>query len=255
MKSTRILPSLLLALPLPPAVTAQTAHDLVTRAENLLRGKTSVGTYEMTVTTPEFTRTMRMKSWWVERTSSTQEKSLIVTESPKKEAGNKWLRVGTDMWNYLRATETTIRIPPSMMLQSWNGSDFTNDDLARESSMSNDYTAKTDADDTVDGEPCWKLTLTPKPDAPVVWGHLTIQIRKKDYLPTLVQYFDERGTLVRHLVYSEVRHIGGRTIPTTWTMYNDTKPGHKTVFRILDVSFDVAVPDRVFSLRELQRGN
>ncbi len=33
------------------------------------------------------------------------------------------------MWEYLKNTETTIKIPPSMMLQSWNGSDFTNDDL------------------------------------------------------------------------------------------------------------------------------
>lgn len=246
---------LLTAVFLPTMAGAQTAQQLVARAEDLLRGKTSDGTYEMTVTNPDFTRTMRMHAWWVQGTGSTAEKSMIITMAPKKEEGNKWLRIGNEMWNYLRATETTIRIPPSMMLQSWNGSDFTNDDLARESSLSKDYTAQDDGVDTVQGAPCWKLLLMPKPDSPVVWGRLVLFVRRQDYLPALVQYYDEHGLLVRHLVYSEIRDEGGRTIPTSWTMYNDTKNGHVTIFHILKITFDRPIPEEIFSLQELQRGN
>lgn len=229
---------------------SQTAGQIIAKAEEAIRGKSSRGTFEMTVVTPEFTRTLTMKSWWV----GTQ-KSFMEIEAPKKEAGNKWLKIGNEMWNYLRATETTIKIPPSMMLQSWNGSDFTNDDLARESSLSKDYTARLMGEEPIDGEPTWKLELIPKPEAPVVWGKVYIWVRKNDLLPSVEQFFDEKGTLIRYLVYSEVKRMGGRTIPTVWTMYNKAKPGHRTEFKIIDIAFDIEIPDRIFSLRELERGN
>ncbi len=229
---------------------SQTAHDIIKKAEDALRGKSSEGTFEMTVVTPEFTRTLKMRSWWVG-----EKKSLITIIEPKKERGNKWLKIGTEMWNYLKATETTIKIPPSMMLQSWNGSDFSNDDLVRESSMAKDYAADLVGEEEISGEPSWKLRLLPHPDAPVVWGKLYVWVRKRDVIPSIVQYYDEKGTLVRSMIYSDVRTIGGRTIPTTWTMKSETEKGHTTTFVILDISFDVDIPDRIFSFRELERGN
>jgi outer membrane lipoprotein-sorting protein len=231
----------------------QTAREIIARAENLLRGTSSQGTFEMTVVTPEFTRSLTMESWWVEETASEKDRSLIVILAPKKEEGNKWLKIGNEMWNFLRATETVIKIPPSMMLQSWNGSDFTNDDLARESSLSKDYVPEVSGEEEIAGEPCWKLVLVPEPEAPVVWGKLYIWVRKSDLLPTIVQYYDEKGTLVRYMVYSDIRETGGRKIPTTWTMHNKVKEGHRTEFKIVDISFDRSIPARIFSFRELER--
>jgi outer membrane lipoprotein-sorting protein len=233
--------------------SSQTARDIVAKAENLIRGTSSHGTFEMTVETPDFTRSLTMESWWVEKTPSEADRSLIVIRAPNKEEGNKWLKVGNEMWNYLRATETVIKIPPSMMLQSWNGSDFTNDDLARESSLSRDYIPELAGEEEIAGEPCWKLILRPEPEAPVVWGKLYIWVRKADMLPATVQYFDEKGTLVRTMTYSDVRSMGGRTIPTTWTMVNHAREGHRTVFRIVDIEFDRPIPGRIFSFRELER--
>lgn len=231
--------------------TAPTAAEIIEKAENILRGKTSRGTYEMTVVTPDYTRGMKMDYWWDE----VNDRSLIRTIAPKKEAGNKWLKIGNEMWNYLKATETTIKIPPSMMLQSWNGSDFTNDDLARESSMSDDYDHRIIAEETLNGEECWKIVSVPHPDAAVVWGKLYTWVRKKDYLASLTQYYDEKGQLVRYMVYSDFRRMDGRLLPAKWSMYNKVKEGHRTEFKIIDVDFDVAIPDRVFSFRELERGN
>jgi outer membrane lipoprotein-sorting protein len=235
---------------IPALSVAQTPQEIIKKAEDTLRGKTSRGTFEMTVVTPEFTRTLKMESWWVG-----EKKSLIVIEAPKKEEGNKWLKIGNEMWNYLKSTETTIKIPPSMMLQSWNGSDFTNDDLVRESSMSEDYDAEIVDEEETAGERCWKFRLLPKPEAAVVWGKLYVWVRQKDILPSVVEYYDEKGVLVRYIVYDNVKTTGGRTIPTTWTMYNKVKEGHRTEFVILDIAFDIAIPDRVFSFRELERGN
>ena len=235
---------------IPVLSASQTPQELIKKAEDTLRGKTSRGTFEMTVVTPEFTRTLKMDSWWIG-----EKKSLIVIKAPKKEDGNKWLKIGNEMWNYLKSTETTIKIPPSMMLQSWNGSDFTNDDLVRESSMSEDYTAEIVGEEDISGAPCWKLRLMPRPEAAVVWGKLYVWVRKKDILPSVVEYYDEKDVLVRYMVYDNVKTMGGRAIPTTWTMYNKIKEGHRTEFIILDIAFDISIPDRIFSFRELERGN
>jgi outer membrane lipoprotein-sorting protein len=232
-------------------VCAQTADDIVRKSEELLRGNSSRGSYRMTVVTPEFTRTMEMQSWWDEK----GDRSMIRITAPKKEAGNKWLKIGNEMWNYLKATETTVKIPPSMMLQSWNGSDFTNDDLARESSLSKDYTHTLLAEEEINGEPCWKISSVPKSDAAVVWGKIYTWVRKKDHVSSVAQYYDEKGQIVRYMVFGDIRTIGDRSIPTRWTMHNKVKEGHRTEFVILDAAFNIRIPDSIFSFRELERGN
>ncbi len=233
------------------SLQAQTADEIIAKSESILQGKTSQGTYEMIIVTPDYTRSMKMEYWW----DDVNDRSLIKTIAPKKEAGNKWLKIGTEMWNYLRATETTIKIPPSMMLQSWNGSDFSNDDLARESDVSDDYTHSLIAEEEINGEECWKVASTPRPDAAVVWGRLYTWVRKKDFLPSIVQYYDEKGKLMRYMVYSDFKTMDGRLIPSKWSMYNKVKEGHHTEFLIDDVDFDAPIPDRIFSFRELERGN
>ncbi|MFZ1729684.1 MAG: outer membrane lipoprotein-sorting protein [Bacteroidota bacterium] len=233
------------------AVQAQTADEIIQKSEMLLKGKTSQGTYEMIIVTPEYTRTMKMEYLW----DDANDRSLIKTIAPKKEAGNKWLKIGSEMWNYLKATETTIKIPPSMMLQSWNGSDFSNDDLARESSVADDYTHSMIGVEEINGEACWKIASTPTADAAVVWGRLYSWVRQKDYLPSIIQYFDEKGKLMRYMVYSDYKVMDGRMMPSKWSMYNKVKPGNRTEFIIDKVDFDTPIPERVFSFRELERGN
>lgn len=229
---------------------AQDAKEIITKAENVIKGKTAHGTIEMTVVNPDFSRTLKMESWW-----QGNEKALIVIKSPKREEGNKTLKIGNEMWNYLRNTETTIKIPPSMMLQSWNGSDFTNDDLVRESDLSDDYFQKITGEKIIDGENCWEIELKPKPDAPVVWGKLMYYVRKNDNLPALVQYFDENGKPVRTMEFGEIKMMGGRKLPTRWKMESLTKEGHHTEFKMLDMEFDIKLKENIFSFRELERGN
>jgi len=231
------------------AGTGQTAEQIVRRSEDLLKGKSSKGSFRMTIVTPDFTRTMEMDSWWVGN-----EKALILITSPRREAGNKTLKVKNELWMYLRNTETTIKVPPSMMLQSWNGSDFTNDDLVRESSLIDDYTVRLLAEETIENSATWKIELLPKPTSPVVWGTIIHWVRKKDYLPIRTEYFDEKGVRVRTMTYGSFKKFGDRTIPSTWTLVNDAKPGHRTEFEYLDVQFDVDISDRIFSFQELERG-
>jgi outer membrane lipoprotein-sorting protein len=247
MKNT-ILVIFLLALT--KLLAAQTAEEIIKKSEDLIKGESSHGTFKMTVVTPDFTRELTMESWWVGN-----KKALIVVKSPPKEAGNKTLKIGNEMWNYLRNTETTIKVPPSMMLQSWNGSDFTNDDLVRESNLSKDYNQKIIAEEENSGEKFWKIELDPKPSAAVVWGKLYYWVRQKDYTPSDIQYYDEKGNLVREMVFSNVKTFGNRRIPSVWTMVNKLKQGHSTTFKIISVKFDIEISDSIFSFEELEKGN
>jgi len=238
--------SLLLTAPL----SAQTAYEIIKRSEDLVRGESSKGTFRMTVTTPDYTRTMVMDSWW-----KGTDKALIEIKSPPREAGNKTLKVGSELWMFLRNTETTIKIPPSMMMQSWNGSDFTNDDLVRESSLTDDYTMKIAGLDTVGSTPVWEIELLPKPTAPVVWGRIFHWVRKGDFLPARTEYYDEKGTLIRTMSYSDYKSFGGRKLPSRWKMIDNLETGEQTELEYLDLEFGAAISDRIFSFRELERGH
>ncbi len=229
---------------------AQSAEEIIKKAEDAVKGKTSHAEIEMIIKTTDYSRDLKMESWWVGN-----EKALIVTQAPVKEKGNKTLKIGNEMWEYLKNTETTIKIPPSMMLQSWNGSDFTNDDLVRESNLSKDYDQKIIGEEKITGQDTWKIQLIPKPDAPVVWGKIYYWVIKKNYLPSVVQYFDEKGNMVRYLVYSEVKNFHGRDVPSKWVMHNNKKEGHTTTIIVSDIEFNINIPDRIFSFQELERGN
>ncbi len=233
-----------------PAQTArsQTAEQIIAKAEDLVKGTSCKGSFTMTVVSPSYTRTVKMDSWWVGN-----EKALIVVRYPKKEEGNKTLKIGNELWTYLKNTETTIKLPPSMMLQSWNGSDFTNDDLVRESNLSKDYRQTVLRHDTIHGERCWVIELVPRPDAPVVWGKILYAVRQSDNLPAWQDYYDERGALMRRMEYGDYRIMGGRKIPATWAMLNTTKDGHRTALQINSIQFDIPISDRMFSYRELEK--
>ena len=233
----------------PEAFPQHTAEEIVRRSEDLLKGTSSYGTFRMTIVTPEYTRTMEMDSWWVGN-----EKALIAVTSPRREAGNKTLKVNNELWMYLRNTETTIKVPPSMMLQSWNGSDFTNDDIVRESNLVRDYTMAVLGTEPIDGAACWKIELRPKPSAPVVWGRILHWVRTEDYLAARSEYFDEAGTIMRTMTYGDIRKFGGRTIPSRWTLVSNQKEGHRTTFEFLEAAFDVPISPRVFSFQELEKG-
>lgn len=222
--------------------------QIIKKSEDMYKGKTSVGTFTMIVTTPEYTRTVKMKAW-----NDANDKALIITLEPKKEAGNKLLKIKNELWSYLKNTETTMKLPSSMMLQAWNGSDLTYDDLVRESNTVDDYSIKYMRDEKIGNQMCWKFELTPKPDAPVVWGKLYYWVRQNDNLPAIIQYYDEKRILHRTMKFEKIKKMGGRIIPTVWTVVNNRKKGHITQFIYNEAKFDIKIPSKIFSYRELER--
>jgi outer membrane lipoprotein-sorting protein len=233
-----------------PGVAAQSsdATAIIRHTEQELRAKTEQGTVSMTVRTPDWQRTLEMDYWGVN-----PDKAFIRVTAPAKEAGTATLRLESNMWNYLPSVERVIKIPPSLMLQSWMGSDFTNDDLVRESSLVKDYDHKLAGEGTQAGDPCYRIVSTPKPNAPVVWGHLVLFVRREDSLPRREEYYDEKGVLQKVLTFEDFRRVEDRVYPMRWKMDSVTKPGHETVLVYRTLKFDHPIPGSVFTQENLKQ--
>ena len=248
MRAPALLVIVALAFGAPARAQQPGAREIVDRVETLLWGKTVQGEYEMTITTPRWQRTLALRAW-MER----PRRSFIRILAPAKEKGIGSLRIGAEMWNYLPNVERTIKIPPSMMLQPWMGSDFTNDDLVKSSSVIDDYTQKILREEPAGDAPAYVLELIPKPDSAVVWGKIVYWVRKSDLIPLKEEFYSERGELVRTMTFSDVRPMGGRAIPTKWEIRPADKPGNSTTIVVKAALYERAIDPEVFTQRNLQK--
>jgi outer membrane lipoprotein-sorting protein len=235
------------------AARAQTADEIVKHAEDALRGKTAEMKMRMTITTPRWSRELVVRSW----DDRAHDRSFTRVLEPAKDKGTAFLRDKDAFWTWLPRVERAMRVPPSMMLQSWMGSDFTNDDLARESSLEKDYVAALEGEKELDGVTAWVIELRPKPEAPVVFAKLQLWIAKANYAPLLYVYFDEPqpGQFVelRKLRFSDVRDVQGRPLPHTWEMTPLDKPGHTTKVVLEEATLDQTLDDKIFTQENLRR--
>lgn len=231
-----------------PGLYASTPADLdevLNAIDRLFRAETSECLMEMTIQTPHWERTLRMKAW-----SEGMDKTFITILEPKKDEGICTLRVDNDMWNYFPKINKVMKVPPSMMMGSWMGSDFTNDDLVKESTLLEDYDAEWVE---IDDPDMLEIKLTPKEQTPTVWGAITIEARASDFIPVRERYFDEKGNEVRVLSFKQVETLGGRTIPTVLELVPTDKEDHKTVVRYLEADFNQDLDPDIFSLRNLKK--
>ncbi|MCW8809558.1 MAG: outer membrane lipoprotein-sorting protein, partial [Ignavibacteriaceae bacterium] len=212
----------------------QDATEIVKKADELMKAKSSYSEITMKIVKPDWSREMGMKVWALE-----PDYSMIYITEPARDKGTVTLKRKTEVWNWLPSAQKVIKIPPSMMLQSWMGSDFTNDDLVKESSVIKDYTHKILGEVKIDGMDCYKIQLTPKPDAGVVWGKIIAWIAKDTYLEPKVEYYDEDGFMVKQFIGSNLQKMDGRNIFTHWEMIPEDKPGNKTIMDYNKIQFNI----------------
>jgi outer membrane lipoprotein-sorting protein len=228
-------------------VSAQTALEIMDEVDRLLRGESSTAKVTMDIVTEHWERTLSMEVW-----SLGTKHALVRVTEPAREAGTATLMVDQEVWNYLPRVDRTIKVPPSLMMGSWMGSHFTNDDLVKESRIIEDYDVSIAFEGQRDGEDVWEFLLTPKPEAPVVWGSIEYQVRKRDMMPTWARYYEEDGELVRTMEFSEYTMMGGRLVPALMTVHPLDKPAERTSVHYSELEFDVALDEGFFSLRNLR---
>ncbi len=227
---------------------AQSAKEIVTKAEDNIRGLSSVMEMTIEIIRPTWSRSMSIKSW-----TKGEQYSLAEITAPAKDAGTVFLKRVKEIWNWLPTIERVVKLPPSMMAQSWMGTDFTNDDLVKASSRINDYTHKILGDSVIEGRNCWKIEMIPLPEAAVIWGKVYMWIDQKDYLELRLEFYDEDGRLVNILQCSDIRNMGGRTIPAKMEMIPAEKKGQETVIKYKSARFNQPISEDFFTTENMKK--
>ncbi|MDV5050338.1 outer membrane lipoprotein-sorting protein [Vibrio sp. T13N] len=226
---------------------AESAFDIVQKSDQAMRGKSSYSEATMKIVRPDWSRSMTMKSW----TKGT-ELSLVLVTAPAKDKGSASLKRHREMWNWVPSIERVIKIAPSMLSQSWMGSDFTNDDLINQSSIVVDYQHQLLQSETFDGDKVWVIDALAKPDAPVVWSKVRLWISQTSFLQRKVEFYDEFDELVNILTTYDVKTLGGRDVATRMEMQPIDKPGNKTVLITHEAQFDFDIDDDFFSQQQMK---
>jgi outer membrane lipoprotein-sorting protein len=217
--------------------------ELLERIDTLYQQESARAILTMNIVTPDFERSLTLESW-----SLGLDYALVRVLEPQRERGVSTLQRDNDMWNYLPKIRKVVKVPPSMMMGSWMGSDFTNDDLMREVSLVDEYRVTLSETDTE-----YQLDLTPRERTVTVWGAIEITIGKEDLLPVRQRYFDEDGTLMRVMEFSDITDYGDITLPATMTLTPMNKAGHKTTVTYQELDFGVDLNEDFFTLNSLRR--
>ncbi len=229
---------------------AQSALEIVRKADENMRGKTSMAELVIMTSRSTWSREMGVKTWM-----KGTEYAMILIQSPARDKGTAFLKRGKEVWNWIPSLERSIKLPPSMMSQSWMGTDFTNDDLVKESSVVEDYYHTLVGDTLINNKACFIIQMIPKPETAVVWGKIMVCIDKQEYLELHSKFYDEDGTLVNIMNAFDIHVMDGRLIPTRVEMIPVDKKNQKTEIIYKNIVFDRQINDGFFTLNRMKSLN
>lgn len=242
-----IVTTILLSTVYKPAL-AQDAAEILDRMEQVMRGDSGYSEMTMKIVRPRYEREISMRSWHLGT-----DYSLILITAPARDEGIAYLMRENDIWNYDPRIDRTTRLPSSMMAQSWMGSDFTNDDLVRDTDIIRDYEHTILRTEEVDGRESYVIEMIPKPGTPIVWGKVLVWVSKDDYLQLRAENYDQRFELVNTMTLDEIKELGGRTIPSRITVTPADKQNEQTVLNYRAMEFDIDIDENFFSRANMQR--
>jgi len=224
------------------------ATDIVRKTDEKFKGEMSgYSVMTMTIIRPAWQRTVEFKSW-----SMDDDYALTLITGPAREKGQTFLKRKNEMWSWNPAINRLIKLPPSMMSQGWMGSDYTNDDILRESSVVDDYIHTIEGEEDIDGRMCYRIKLLAKEDADVLWSHQLWWVDKKEFIALKAELFDEDGLLVRTEYGKEIKILDGRLLPTLLELIPAENPGNKTVLKIIEMKFNVRMEESFFSQQNMK---
>jgi outer membrane lipoprotein-sorting protein len=227
---------------------SQNATEIIKKAYDKERGTSSRGEMSMTIVRPTWQRTIKFKFWGMG-----QEYSLTLVTYPAKEKGQTFLKRQNDLWSWNPTISKMIKLPASMMSQGWMGSDYTNDDILKESSIVIDYTHKLIGSEKIENFDCYMVEMIPRPSANIVWGKIIKWVSKNDYLQLKTEYYDEDGYKVKSEIGKSVKQIGGRLLPAIVEIIPEDEPGKKTIVELTNIEFDIKIENSFFSQQNMQK--
>lgn len=229
-------------------IIAQDAKEIIRKADEKMHGESSYAEMKMTVIRPSWKREMTLKAW-----TRGDEFSLILITGPSRDKGISFLKRKREMWNWQPNIERVVKMPPSVMSQSWMGSDFTNDDFIRQSSVVTDYEHKLLGEEVLEDRACFKIELIPKENSDAVWGKVIVWIDKKDFLELKLEFYDEDWELINTIFCKNIKNLGNRTIPSVMEIVPANGSGNRTIVEYIAAEFNKVLPDDVFSIQNMKK--
>lgn len=231
------------------STNAQNADEIVKRADDKMRGeKSSYSEMTMKIVRPTWERSISFKSW-----GKGTDLSIVYITGPAREKGQSFLKINREMWSWNPQINRTVKLPSSMLSQGWMGSDYTNDDLLNQRSIVVDYTHQIAGEENVENEPCYKIILMPKPNAPVVWGKIIMWISKQHDLILKSEYYDDENDLVKTELAHDLKTMDGRYMPSVFELIPADEPGNKTIVTMDQAKFNIAIEDSFFSIQNMTK--
>ncbi len=230
----------------PAADSDPEARAIVRQAIDHWRGQSSYSEMTMVIHRPDWERSMSLRAW-----TEGDDRSLVRVTAPAKDRGNATLIDGDNLWTFSPRVNRIIKIPSSMMGQSWMGSDFSNRDVSRADDIIDQYDHRLLGTETIDGQDVYRIEAIPHETAAVVWGREELEIRA-DHVVRRHRFFDQDGVLVKTLDSLEIGELGGRTIALRQRMSNEETPGEWTEIRVEAVDYDLVLADSLFTLSNLR---
>jgi len=229
---------------------SQNAYEIVRKMDDKVKGQSTQAEITIKIIRPKWERELSMKLW-----TKGFDFSMVLVFAPTKEKGNAFLKRKKEVWNWIPGIEKIIKLPPSMMSQSWMGTDFTNDDLVKHNSVLNDYSHKIIGETEIDGSTCYKIEMLPKPESSVIWGKIISYIDKKEYIQRRAEFYDEENVLVNLLKGTDVKILGGKKLVSKIEMTPVEKPGFKTILIYNSLLFDKHIEDNFFNPEKMKNLN
>ncbi|GIU29653.1 outer membrane lipoprotein-sorting protein [Shewanella schlegeliana] len=222
------------------------AHEMIQKAMDNWRGLTSSSLLTMVIHRPSWERSMTVQGW-----TEGDKKSLVRITEPKVDAGNAFLIDDKQMWSYSPKINRVIKVPSSMMNQSWMGSDFSNKDVSRTTELLEDYSHRLIATDELDGYRVYTIESIPHESAPVVWGK-QITLLRDDWVMLRQEFWDQDDKLVKAMECGDIESVGHRSVAMRCRMSQVEKAEEWTEIRNQNVRFDITLPDYMFTLSNLR---
>ena len=225
---------------------AQDPREIVKGAIDHWRGTSSYSELTMTIHRPDWERSMSMRGW-----TEGEKKSLVRVTAPARDKNNGTLMIDNNMWTFSPKVNRVIKVPSSMMNQSWMGSDFSNKDISRADDIVDQYDHTLLGQSEIDGHVVYEIESIPHEEAAVVWGREVLRIRD-DHVLVDQKFYDQDDVLVKTLASLEIGDIGGRTIAIRQRMYKEEAPEEWTEMSVSDAQYDIDIDERRFTLSNLR---
>ncbi len=227
---------------------AQDPAEIIRNMEDMMLGNSNYSEMTMKIERPRYEREISMRSWLLGR-----DYSMIVVTAPARDEGTAYLMRGNEIWNYDPRIDRTTRLPSSMMAQSWMGSDFTNDDLVRDSDLVDDFEHELLDTEEYEGRQAYVIEMIPKPDTPIVWGKVKMWICSEDYIQLRVENYDQRDRLVNTMRLDEITRFGDRDLPSRITVEPADKDNERTILTYQEMEFNIDIDEDFFTRPNMQR--